>query len=127
MTRIRFALLPVALLVLVGCNRQEKPTAAPPTPGNTGGTSGTGGTGGPTDNSGSLAEARKGFATKLARKTKANEPLDEPPPKVFRKAQFDSAVGKLAAYLSPDPKDGKKHPAIVWITGGDCNTIGDVW
>ena len=75
----------------------------------------------------SLAEARKGFTTQLTRKVKANEPVDEPPPKVFRKVQYDSPVGKLAAYLTPDPKDGKKHPAIVWITGGDCNTIGDVW
>src|SRR2546430_17631493 len=33
----------------------------------------------------------------------------------------------MAAYLSPDPRDGKKHPAIIWITGGDCNSIGDVW
>src|SRR5262245_23780292 len=123
MTRIRFALLPVPLLVLVGCNRQEKPTAAPPPPGHTGGSSGTGGTAGPTDNSGALPDARKASATKPARKTKASEPLDEPPPKAFRKAQFDSAAGKLAAYLSPDPEDGQKHPAIVWITGGDCNTI----
>ena len=23
----------------------------------------------------------------------------------------------------PNPNDGKKHPAIVWITGGDCNSI----
>ena len=29
----------------------------------------------------------------------------------------------MAAYLTSDPKDGKKHPAIIWITGGDCNTI----
>jgi len=75
----------------------------------------------------SLAEARKGFTTQLTRKAKANEPVDEPPAKVFRKVQYDSTVGKLAAYLTPDPKDRKKHPAIVWITGGDCNTIGDVW
>src|SRR5262249_59431771 len=37
----------------------------------------------------------------------------------------ESPAGKLAAYLSPDPKDGKKLPAIVWITGGDCNTIDE--
>src|SRR5436305_720847 len=37
------------------------------------------------------------------------------------------AIGPTAAYLSPDPRDGKKHPAIIWITGGDCNSIGDVW
>ena len=39
--------------------------------------------------------------------------------------QYDSPVGKLAAYLSPDPNDGKRHPAIIWITGGDRNTIGE--
>lgn len=74
-----------------------------------------------------LPEARKGFQTKLARRETADEPLDQPPAKVFQVVRYESPVGKLAAYLTPDPKDGKKHPAIVWITGGDCNTIGDVW
>jgi dipeptidyl aminopeptidase/acylaminoacyl peptidase len=36
-------------------------------------------------------------------------------------------VGDLGAYLTPDPQDGKRHPAIIWITGGDCNSIGEVW
>ena len=40
---------------------------------------------------------------------------------------FDSPAGKLAAYLSEVPDDGTKRPAIVWITGGDCNSIGDLW
>ena len=31
----------------------------------------------------------------------------------------------MTAYLSPNPKDGKKHPAIVWTTGGDCNSIDE--
>ncbi|MBY0458045.1 MAG: prolyl oligopeptidase family serine peptidase [Gemmataceae bacterium] len=74
-----------------------------------------------------LADAPKGFATKLARQHKAGDPVDVPPPSVFRTVQYDAPVGKCAAYLTPDPKDGKKRPAIVWITGGDCNTIGDVW
>jgi dipeptidyl aminopeptidase/acylaminoacyl peptidase len=74
-----------------------------------------------------LPEARKGFRTKLARRESANEPLDQPPAKVFQIVQYESPAGKMAAYLTPDPKDGKKRPAIVWITGGDCNTIGDVW
>src|SRR5689334_11015398 len=114
MRSLRFALLP--LVLLVGCNLQEKLKVL--TQSNTGG-SADGGT--------SLAEARKGFQTQLARKQKANEAAPEPPAKVFRKVQFESTVGKLAAYLTPDPKDGKKRPAIIWITGGDCNTIGDVW
>jgi hypothetical protein len=41
--------------------------------------------------------------------------------------KYESPVGKLSAYLTPDPKDGKMHPAIIWITGGDCNTIDEVW
>ena len=70
-----------------------------------------------------LAEARKGFTTNLARRESANMPVPAPPPKIFRVVQFDSPAGKLSAYLSPDPKDGKKRPAIIWITGGDCNSI----
>jgi dipeptidyl aminopeptidase/acylaminoacyl peptidase len=41
---------------------------------------------------------------------------------------FDAPCGKLIAFLSPDPKDGKKHPAIVWITGGDSSQLdGGFW
>ena len=54
------------------------------------------------------------------------EPLPEPPPKLFRIVRFEP-LPPLAAYLSPNPEDDTKHPAIVWITGGDCNTIGNVW
>lgn len=75
----------------------------------------------------SLVAARQGFQSKLARRASEKEPVPEPPATVFRTVRYDAAAGKLAAYLSPDPKDGKKHPAIVWITGGDCNSIGDVW
>lgn len=105
----------LVLLVLLGCQRKESSPTPPPN------------TGGPRDQSQSLADARKGFTTKLARKYRAGEPVAEPPARVFRTVRYDSPVGPLAAYLSPDPKDGKKHPAIIWITGGDCNTIGDVW
>lgn len=74
-----------------------------------------------------LPEARKGFQTKLARQERADEPVEQPPPELFGVVKYKSPAGDMAAYLTPDPKDGKKHPAIVWITGGDCNTIGDVW
>lgn len=103
------AFLLAAVLVAAGC---KPPDGAQTGPGGT---------------AGSLAEARKGFTTKLARQEKANEAVPDPPPRVFGTVQFDSPAGKLAAYLTPDPKDGKKRPAIIWITGGDCNTIGDVW
>jgi dipeptidyl aminopeptidase/acylaminoacyl peptidase len=86
-----------------------------------------GGSLGPPDTSRSLAEARKGFVTKLVRQERADEPVEDPPAAVFRKVKYDTAVGKCSAYLTPDPNDGKKHPAIVWITGGDCNSIDPVW
>lgn len=108
----------LALLALAGCSRQEgQPprTSSPSQPKNQGTVAG------------SLTEARKGFQTKLVRRESAKEPVPVPPPKVFRTVRYDTPAGKLAAYLSPDPKDSKKHPAIIWITGGDCNTIGDVW
>jgi acetyl esterase/lipase len=73
----------------------------------------------------SLAEARRGFTTKLIRKETAKEPVDKPPAELFRVVQYESPVGKLAAYLSPPPGDGKKHPAIIWIFGGFDNGIGD--
>lgn len=75
----------------------------------------------------SLAEARSTFKTTLARKLATSDPLDQPPPGVFRIVHYDAPPGKLAAYLTPDWGTGRRHPAIIWITGGDCNTIGDVW
>ena len=75
----------------------------------------------------SLADARKGFQSKLVPSRAGKEPVATPPQQIFNVVQFDAPVGKLAAYLSPDPGDGAKHPAIIWITGGDCNSIGDVW
>jgi pimeloyl-ACP methyl ester carboxylesterase len=84
----------------------------------------------PTDATGrplSLPEARQGFHTKLTRHDPPGEPAPLPPPEVFRKVSYAAPAGPLGAYLSPDPGDGQKHPAIIWITGGDCNSIGEVW
>lgn len=76
---------------------------------------------------GTLAEARKTFKTTLQRKVSAKDVPPKPPQGVFDLIHYTSPAGKLAAYLTPDPKDGAKRPAMVWITGGTCNTIGDVW
>lgn len=82
-----------------------------------------------------LVEARKGFKTTLLRKVSAGEPLDQPSKSPhgngFSIVKYDAPGGKYPAYLyTPDAhplaKDEKKS-AIIWITGGDCNTIGDVW
>ncbi len=75
----------------------------------------------------SLTDARKSFKTKLLVSETSNEPLETPPVSMFRMTKYSSPVGSLYAYITPDPQDGKRHPAIIWITGGDCNSIGDVW
>lgn len=118
MKRLEFTLL--AVLALAGCQRPAEPSAGPST-----GPSKPAAAAGPPAPPATLPEARKGFESKLARQGGAKEPVPDPPARVFRKVKYDAPPGKLAAYLTPDPMDGKKHPAIVWITGGDCNSIDD--
>ena len=74
-----------------------------------------------------LRAARRVFKTTLVPKEEKREKVDVPPPNIFSLVKYDAAPGALSAYLTPDPKDGKKHPAIIWITGGDCNSIGEIW
>ncbi len=81
----------------------------------------------PVQEKGTLTEARRGFKPKLVAGPSQADPVPEPPREVFRKVRYESAAGKLQAYLSVVPDDGQKRPAMVWITGGDCNSIGDVW
>jgi len=72
-----------------------------------------------------LAEARRGFTTTLIRQQTIGEPVAAPPSALFRSVTYQSPIGNLAAYVSPSPKDGRKHPAIIWIVGGFDNSIGD--
>ena len=74
-----------------------------------------------------LTEAKSDFQTKVVKNGDAQGPADVPDGDVFELIDYPSPVGDLAAYVTKDPGDGKKHPAIVWITGGDNNSIGDVW
>jgi acetyl esterase/lipase len=102
------ALRPVLLLIILTLGFQMPGLAEDPKPG-------------------SLQAARKGFQTKLLPRTQKPEPLETAPAKVFRTVKYPATSGQLGAYLTPDPSDGKRHPAILWITGGDPNTISDVW
>ena len=112
----RFALL-IALLTM-GCGEQTAPlfegkggtAAAPGAPANR-----------------TLAEARRGFITRPGPQEPPGDAAPQPPADVFQLVRHPSPVGELSAYVTPDPGDGRQNPAIVWITGGDCNTIGDVW
>lgn len=73
-----------------------------------------------------LGEVRADFESSI-RFAMPSDPAPEPPAGVLSLVKYPSAPGDMTAYLSPDPQDGKQHPAIIWITGGDCNAIGDVW
>jgi dipeptidyl aminopeptidase/acylaminoacyl peptidase len=107
----------VVALLATGCSGKDRPSAPAPVQPAAAPSSGN-----------RLVDARRGFKTTVVRRTTEKEPVPEPPAKVVQIVRYDAAVGKLPAYLTPDPKDGKKHPAIVWITGGDCNSIGDeIW
>lgn len=73
-----------------------------------------------------LAEARRGFATKLITKENVGEPVPAPPAGIFDLVKYPSPIGELPAYVSHPPADGKKHPAILWIVGGFSNSIGEI-
>jgi acetyl esterase/lipase/Fe-S cluster assembly iron-binding protein IscA len=67
-----------------------------------------------------LAAERAAFKSKIldsAPKGDGTAP-DQPPPGAFSLIKYKSPAGELAAYLTPDPKDGQQHPAILVFTGG---------
>lgn len=74
-----------------------------------------------------LLAARKGFVTHISPKQNDyyTDLLPTPPSDQLKLVSYPSAVGPLAAYLSLPPKDGKKHAAIIWIIGGDFNSLDD--
>ena len=71
----------------------------------------------------SLAEARKTFVTSFHDSRPRGEPPQAPPSNEGHLVHYPSSVGSLTAYVTPLPKDGVRRPAIIWITGGDSNTI----
>jgi hypothetical protein len=74
----------------------------------------------------SLAEARRGIHPALSRKIKDGEPASQPPEGVFNLIKYSSNIGEMAAYVSPSPSDGERHPAIIWLFGGFSNGIGEI-
>lgn len=75
-----------------------------------------------------LLQVRQAHQTNIVSEGEDVGPPDAPPADApFELIKYTSPVGELAAYLTKDPNDGQKHSAIVWITGGDNNSIGDVW
>ncbi len=66
-------------------------------------------------------QAREGFKTTLNEAATAGDGVEATTPpssQPFALIKYTSPAGPLAAYLTPDPKDGKKHPAMIVCTGG---------
>lgn len=77
-----------------------------------------------------LTEARKGFRTNVSVASMDNfpvQPLPSPPAALFVRTDYRSGDLTLPAFVTPDPRDGRKHPAIVWMTGGDTNSLSEFW
>ncbi|MCB1226365.1 MAG: prolyl oligopeptidase family serine peptidase [Verrucomicrobiales bacterium] len=67
-------------------------------------------------------EARKNHKTNLFYAP------ESPPSSTFDLVHYASPLGPMSAYVTPDPSDGKKHPAIIWLVGGLSNSIGaNLW
>ncbi|MCH2594892.1 MAG: hypothetical protein MKZ95_03640 [Pirellulales bacterium] len=69
-----------------------------------------------------LRESREGFDTQIVKPGESYSVLDSPTGNEFELIRYESPGGRWAAYVTTDPDDGKKHPAIVWITGGGSLT-----
>jgi alpha/beta superfamily hydrolase len=74
-----------------------------------------------------LGDLRKGFKTGISDPSTGNPPLPSPPRNLFVRLDYDSPKGRMPAFVTPDPRDGDKHAAIVWLTGGDSNSLDDFW
>ena len=77
--------------------------------------------------SGALSRARENFPTQIVKSDYLPEPVETPGNSEFELIHYKSGTNSLAAYVTPSPQDGAKHPAIIWITGGHHSSIGDVW
>ncbi len=73
-----------------------------------------------------LLEQRDGFKTTLIKQKAEGWAPDAPPPDLFQLVKYPTDLGDMAAYVSPSPNDGRKHPAIIWIVGGFSGSISDV-
>ena len=70
------------------------------------------------DGTPTLLQARKGHKTRLTSAAQAVAVLPAPPEDEFELLEYPGPLGAMGAYVTPDPGDGERHPAIVWIVGG---------
>ena len=53
--------------------------------------------------------------------------MPKPPAQMFVPMSYQSGNLSLKAFVTPNPGDGKKMPLMVWLTGGDSNSLDDFW
>jgi len=73
----------------------------------------------------SLEKLRQKLKTEVAAPEAGWAPLPRPPENLYVRVDYDSDGRKLAAFVTPAPGDGKKHPAIVWLSGGNTSVLSD--
>lgn len=73
-----------------------------------------------------LKEARKNFQTNLLNEKNTDSEAVKPASKDLELIKYDTEIGKMSAYISPDPKDGSKKPLIIWLSDGFANSISDI-
>lgn len=74
-----------------------------------------------------LASLRSNHQTIVKAESMMQVALPVPPPRLFEAVRYNSNGMSLAAFVTPDPTDQQKHPAIVWLTGGESNTLAEFW
>lgn len=114
MPLLRFTLLALAVAIPLGCNKRGGGIIENSDSGSSSGGASS------RDASTDLLTARKSFKTKVSPNAnyEAEGPADRPPRGTFDVVKYKSPAGQLVAYVTPDPKDGKKRPAVVWAHGG---------
>jgi dipeptidyl aminopeptidase/acylaminoacyl peptidase len=72
------------------------------------------------------AKARAAFNTKLTRRGPSPQPgAPSPAPVKADKIQYRSGDLTLTAFVSPSPRDHKKHPAVLFLHGGFAFDVDD--
>lgn len=65
-----------------------------------------------------LSSAREGVEPARLADPWPKSPAPRPPARILRRVRFDAPLGRNVAYLTPDPRDGQRHPAVLWAHGG---------
>jgi acetyl esterase/lipase len=73
-----------------------------------------------------LATARAEHGTRIVRRRKqpGHPPPIPPPATKLERVKYRAKLGELWGYVTQDPRDGKRHPAVVWAAGTFDHSIG---